>query len=45
MLFSEYLLKNILQRLDPLEVDPILKQVALQHLNHLESPYDEKRDF
>jgi len=45
MLFPEYLLENIRQRLDPQAVDPILKQVALQHLNYLEGTYYEKREF
>lgn len=45
MLFPEYLLENIRQRLDPKAVDPILKQVALQHLNYLESTYYEKKEF
>nr|MDO8087936.1 hypothetical protein [Candidatus Sigynarchaeum springense] len=37
--------ENIRQRLDPQAVDPILKQVALQHLNYLEGTYYEKREF
>ncbi|MBD3185558.1 hypothetical protein GF325_01920 [Candidatus Bathyarchaeota archaeon] len=45
MLFPEYLLENIRQRLDPNAVDPILQQVALQHLNYLESTYYEKKEF
>ncbi|MHA1371545.1 MAG: hypothetical protein ACTSWN_08745 [Promethearchaeota archaeon] len=46
-LFPEYLLENIRQRLDPTAQDPILRQVALQHLNYLESSYYDldKRDF
>jgi hypothetical protein len=35
----------IRKRLDPQAVDPILKQVALQHLNYLEGTYYEKREF
>ncbi|MEX2717238.1 MAG: hypothetical protein Q6370_013130 [Candidatus Sigynarchaeota archaeon] len=38
-------LANARQRLDPQAVDPILKQVALQHLNYLEGTYYEKREF
>ncbi|MHA1791642.1 MAG: hypothetical protein ACTSVI_03290 [Promethearchaeota archaeon] len=45
MLFPEYMLENIRQRLDQKAIDPILKQVALQHLNYLESSYYEKREF